>query len=91
MAGIRSEVAENRAPEKKLLKPEEELDEYDAVADYMEVQQRRRCSQPTLLPRFAVRREHARTGTRTFFAQQAAREFRVDVPSGDAWQSLSAD
>ena len=42
MAGIQTEVAENRAPEKRPPNPEVDLDEYDAVADYMEAQERRR-------------------------------------------------
>jgi len=42
MAGIQTEVAEEKVAPKK---PEvEEVDEYDAVADYMEAQQRRRSA-----------------------------------------------
>ena len=45
MAGIQTEVSENKVDSKKPPKPEvEELDEYDAVADYMEAQQWRRSA-----------------------------------------------
>ena len=43
MAGIQTEVAEDKAaPPKPPVAEVEEVDEYDAVADYMEAQQRRR-------------------------------------------------
>ena len=43
MAGIQTEVAEEKVAPKKPPVPEvQEVDEYDAVADYMEAQQRRR-------------------------------------------------